>query len=364
MDTSCDDTSAAITQGSTIMANVVASQVNLHKPYGGVFPTIAKQAHAELLPATIATALRQAQVTWEQIELLAVTTGPGLAPALEVGLDFVLQLAQDHQKPLLPINHILGHIVSCLATPQRKTGRTLLKKIGQKTIDTSQSNKKYPAIVSPDKLPALAIVVSGGHTEFVLIDENLKLSILGSTIDDAAGECLDKIGRLLNLGYPAAPIVEQLAKKGDKNRFDFPLPMTNVANFNMSFSGLKTHSQRLIKRLIVEEKLDQKTINDFCASLQEGVFSHIIYKLEKLLDQIEIKELWLGGGVAANLILRAKLRSLARSQKLCFRAPYSSKLTGDNAAMIGVAGSYILARKPSFKAQKLDRRPSWPISQQ
>ncbi|MFH2118212.1 MAG: hypothetical protein ABII10_00520 [Candidatus Paceibacterota bacterium] len=186
---------------------------------------------------------------------------------------------------------------------------------------------------------------------------------LGLTVDDAAGECLDKIGRLLNLGYPAGPIVEQLAKKGDKNRFDFPLPMTNIKNFNMSFSGLKTHSKRLIKRLIVEEKLDKKTINDFCASLQEGVFAHIVYKLEKLLDQVTVKELWLGGGVAANLTLRSKLRSLARSRKLTFRAPYSKKLTGDNAAMIGIVAGYILARKPSTSAKKLDRRPRWPISQ-
>ncbi|OGJ37568.1 MAG: tRNA (adenosine(37)-N6)-threonylcarbamoyltransferase complex transferase subunit TsaD [Candidatus Pacebacteria bacterium RIFOXYB1_FULL_39_46] len=349
IDTSCDETSAAVVRGQVVLSNVIASQAQIHQRYGGVFPTAAKQAHQENIQPVIKTALRQASLArkitekWSAIDAIAVTQGPGLAPALEIGLQTALNLGKQHQKPVIPVNHIEGHVLSVLAQ--------------------AKARKKLHRTIKP-KLPVLSVIVSGGHTEFILIKKIGQYRRLGMTVDDAAGECLDKIGRLLNLGYPAAPIVEQLAKKGDKNRFDFPLPMTNVANFNMSFSGLKTHSQRLIKRLIVEEKLDQKTINDFCASLQEGVFSHIIYKLEKLLDQIEIKELWLGGGVAANLILRAKLRSLARSQKLSFRAPYSSKLTGDNAAMIGVAGSYILARKPSFKAQKLDRRPSWPISQQ
>jgi N6-L-threonylcarbamoyladenine synthase len=155
--------------------------------------------------------------------------------------------------------------------------------------------------------------------------------------------------------------VEKLAKKGDKNRFPFPLPMTNTKTFDMSFSGLKTHSKRLIKNLIVEEKLTKQIINDFCACLQEGVFNHIIYKLEKLLAEVTVSELWLGGGVAANLILRTKLRTLAKSRQLTFRAPYSKKLTGDNAAMIAVTASYLLERKPKTSAKLLDRRPRWPV---
>ena len=342
IDTSCDETAAAVVRGQLVLSNVIASQVQIHQQYGGVFPTAAKRAHWENIEPVIKTAFRQASKQWPTISAIAVTQGPGLAPALEVGLQTALNLGKKYNKPVIPVNHIEGHVLSVLAQ--------------------AKSRKKIRRTIKP-KLPALSIIVSGGHTEFVLVKKIGQYRRLGITVDDAAGECLDKIGRLLNLGYPAGPIVEKLAKKGNKNRFAFPLPMTNIKTFNMSFSGLKTHSKRLIKQLIVEEKLTKKTINDFCASLQEGVFNHILYKLEKLLDKTSVKELWLGGGVAANLVLRSKLRTLANSKKLTFRTPYSKKLTGDNAAMIGLVAGYILERKPKISAKRLHRRPRWPINQ-
>lgn len=328
IDTSCDETSVAVTEGYQVLANVIASQVQLHKQYGGVFPTVAKQAHQQNLAPAIKATLKRAGKTWAEIDAIAVTQGPGLAPALEIGLKKAKALGEKYGKPVIPVNHIEGHILAVLARPK---------------------NKKDLEV----KLPALAVVVSGGHTEFVLVKKLGEYQRLGMTVDDAAGECLDKVGRLLGLGYPAGPVVEKLAKQGDETSFPFPLPMTDVKNFNLSFSGLKTHSKRLIKEL----ELDKKTTANFCASLQAGVLNHIVYKLEKLLADTEVKELWLGGGVAANVELRKKLRAVAKKHQLTFRVPYTKKLCGDNAAMIGLAAMNREAKG------NLDRRPRWAIDQ-
>jgi N6-L-threonylcarbamoyladenine synthase len=341
IDTSCDETAVAVTQGQLILSNVIASQAQLHQQYGGVFPTKAKKAHQENIEPAVKEALKRAGKDWQDIVAIAVTRGPGLAPALEIGLAYAKKLANQHQKPIIPINHIEGHILSVLAQPQPRT--------------------KKAELIEP-QLPALAVVVSGGHTEFDLVKKIGNYERLGMTVDDAAGECLDKVGRLLGLGYPAAPVVEKLAKQGNANRFDFPLPMTETKTFDMSFSGLKTHSKRLVKKLESSDQLDKQAIADFCASLQEGVFAHIVYKLEKLLTEISVKELWLGGGVAANIKLRKKLKKVAKTNNLTLRTPYTNKLCGDNAAMIGIVAGYILEKNPDFKAKNLDRQPRWSIA--
>jgi len=341
VDTSCDETSVAINQGQKILSNVVASQINLHQQYGGVFPTVAKQAHLENIDPTIKAALKKAQLKLEEIDYLAVTQGPGLAPALEIGIEKVTELGQTYQKPVVAVNHIEGHILSVLA--QAKP----LKK---------QFTELQPTF------PVLAVVVSGGHTEFVLIKAIGKYEKLGTTLDDAAGECLDKVGRLLGLGYPAGPTVEQFAKKGDPKAFEFPLPMTTSNDFNMSFSGMKTHARKLIEKLEANNQLDQKAIINFCASLQHGVFRHITYKLRKLLEQNPVKELWFGGGVAANTQLRTELRKITKEFKLKFRAPYNKKLCGDNGAMIGLA-AYYQTMNYKITPQKIDRRPHFDITE-
>jgi N6-L-threonylcarbamoyladenine synthase len=338
IDTSCDETAASVTRGQVVLSNVIASQAQLHQQYGGVFPTVAKQAHLENIQPTIKAALRRAGKTWADLDAIAVTQGPGLAPALEIGLATAKKLGTQYKLPILGINHIEGHILSVLAQPQAKS--------------------KSAKLISP-KFPALSVVVSGGHTEFVLVKQIGDYQRLGMTVDDAAGECLDKVGRLLGLGYPAGPVVEKLAKKGHKAKFKFPLPMTDVKTFDLSFSGLKTHSKRVINQLESTKQLNQQTITDFCAALQEGVFNHILYKLAKLLEQVPVKELWLGGGVAANMTLRAKLRQLAKAHHLLLRTPYTKRLCGDNAAMIGVAGGY----KQLKSSTNLDRKPHWPIDQ-
>lgn len=343
IDTSCDETSIAVTQGQRVLSNVIASQVNLHKQYGGVFPTVAKQAHKENIEPTIKAALKRAGKTKENINYIAVTQGPGLAPALEIGIQKAMELGREWNKPVVPINHIEGHILSVLAQANPK----------------SKSLKE----ISP-KLPALAVVVSGGHTEFILVEKTGQYKKMGATVDDAAGECLDKVGRLLGLGYPAGPVVEQLAKKGNPLAFDFPLPMTTSKNYNMSFSGMKTHSRKAIDKLEEKNKLNPQTIADFCASLQHGVFRHIIYKLRKLLiEASDVKELWLGGGVAANTLLKKELRKVAKEFNLDFRTPYSKKLCGDNAAMIGLVAHYKITSGYKPTKSKIDRKPQWHIEQ-
>jgi N6-L-threonylcarbamoyladenine synthase len=359
IDTSCDDTAVALVQGKVVLSNIVASQVELHKQYGGVFPTVAKQAHQENIESTMKLALKRAKLGsgldgdgWQKINAVAVTAGPGLAPALEIGIIWAKKWAQEYKKPLIAVNHIEGHLLSVLAQKNSRIGTKLdAKKL--------QKNEKI-------NFPVLGIVVSGGHTDFILIKKIGKYERIGFSIDDAAGECLDKIGRMLGLGYPAGAIIEEFAKKGDENKYKFPLPMTASRDFNMSFSGLKTFARNLIAKIEKENggSLDKQMIYDFSASTQKGVFRHIIHKLEKALVENKVGELWLGGGVSANMTLRKLLRFVANKNGLKFKAPYHKKLSGDNAAMIGVVAGFKFERGEVEKdLEKVERKPRWRIGE-
>jgi len=353
IDTSCDDTAAAVTCGFEVWSNVIASQTELHKPYGGVFPTVAKQAHKENIAPTVETALKRAGVSWSEISAIAVTQGPGLAPALEVGIAYAKEMAQHHTLPLIPVNHLEGHLLSVLAS-----GRT--KKSSKKD---EKSDK--PTVYSQPDFPALGILISGGHSEFILVETFGKYTRLGSTIDDAAGEALDKVGRMIDLGYPAGAVIEQFAKKGNPRAHDFPLPMTTSRDYNLSFSGLKTFSRNLVASLEAEGKLDsQQEIFDFAASLQYSIFRHITHKLIKVFeDYPEIKQVWLGGGVAANVALRKSIRQTIKKAGLNIPllTPYTKRLCQDNAAMIGVAAccasSDIILTKASEQSD-IERNPN------
>lgn len=348
IDTSCDETAVAVTQGLMVKSNAVASQVQLHKQYGGVFPTVAKQAHIENLPATVKAAMSKAGAAWSDIELIAVTQGPGLAPALEVGLRFAQELAETHHKPLVGVNHIEGHLWSVVAQPWDRAGKTTPDLFTESEIEAL-------------KLPALGVIVSGKHTDFILVEAPGKYQRLGWTVDDAAGECLDKVGRMLGLGYPAGPILEEFSTLGDAHKFEFPLPMTTSGDFNLSYSGLKTSARNKIAEIEAAGKMDKQTIYDLAASLQAGVFRHICHKLSKVLVKYpEVGEVWLGGGVAANRALRSALRqtlsthaTTTKSRRLRLRTPYSKKLCGDNAAMIGVVAWW----QPPQPSLALDRQP-------
>lgn len=364
IDTSCDDTSVAVGQAETVLSNIVASQNQIHKQYGGVFPTMAKQAHKENIDACVNMALKQASKTWNEIDAIAVTQGPGLAPALEIGIQKAKNLAQEKNKKLIAINHIEAHAISNLA-------------------EAKSSKEKNPREL---KFPVLAMVISGGHSDFILVNKIGDYQKIGQTIDDAAGECLDKVGRMLSLGYPAGPIIEDFAKKGDENKFQFPKPMTTTQNFDLSFSGLKTAARNMIKNLEDQNQLNRETIFDFAASFQKAVFDHINYKLERILfsknaskkiypgrkffKNLEnekiittpINEIWLGGGVANNNALRQSIRQTLKEYKkitgkeIPLKTPYKKKLCSDNAAMIALV-AFFKYQKAEFKNPKeLERK--------
>ncbi len=349
LDTSCDETSAAVLKNQTVKSNVVSSQIELHQPYGGVFPTVAKLAHQQNIQTVVDLALKRAKVKPQNLQAVAVTLGPGLAPALEVGLNYAKEFALKYHLPLIPINHLEGHLLSPLLQPQTRSKKN---------------------IHLEPKFPVLALVISGGHSQFIKVKEIGDYEILGETLDDAAGECLDKIGRLLNLGYPAAPVMEQLAKKGKSQRFPFPLPLTTRHDFMLSFSGLKTYARNLIEKLEKEKALSSQDISDLCAGAQEGVFRHLIYKLDKLLqksqkEQKPFQALWVGGGVAHNVRFRTLVRKIATQYQLKAYFPYHQRFCGDNAAMIALAATFKFQKKKFYSTEKiitsLERAPnlSW-----
>ncbi|MBP7843142.1 tRNA (adenosine(37)-N6)-threonylcarbamoyltransferase complex transferase subunit TsaD [Candidatus Woesebacteria bacterium] len=355
VDTSCDDTSASVMRGQTILSNVIASQTQLHKQYGGVFPTVAKQAHKENILPTISAALKKANTSLTELSALAVTVGPGLAPALEVGITTIKQLATDNCLPLIAVNHIEGHALSAIAQSKTKT----------------ESNNTAPIQHGKEIIyPVLSVVVSGGHTQFIYFEKIGEYKILGSTIDDAAGECLDKIGRMLNLGYPAGPVIEKFAKLGDPLKIEFPLPMTGIKTFDMSFSGMKTFARNYIQKNTESKSMTKQDIYDFCASAQYSVFRHITYKLSKLLIVTPINEIWLGGGVAQNISLRRTIREIAKkyskskNEPITFRFPHTNRLCMDNAAMIGLVANYKYERGEFVTDfETVDRKPRWEIGE-
>lgn len=366
IDTSCDDTSAAVTLGNVVLSNVVASQTDVHAPHGGVFPTLAKQAHRENIEPTTNKSLLLAGVDLRMLDAIAVTVGPGLAPALEIGIEYAEKLANDLHKPLFGINHLEAHLLSVLATRNHKCLNTK-KYLKQKGLDSIPDFKFKPDSVFHQKtiFPVLGLIFSGGHSQFVQINDIGQYKVLGETIDDALGEALDKVGRMLGLGYPAGPVIEQLAKKGDKNSFSFPLPMTTSDNFNLSYSGLKTAAHRLIKSF-EKKQLTKQDIHNFSASFQEATFRHLCYKLEKLLvknNTPKFSEVWLGGGVANNIYLRQKIRVTINSHHLKLKTPYSKKLCSDNAAMIGVTAGLRIMNNSIKPIADPDRKPSWMIGE-
>ena len=338
IDTSCDETAAAIVDGRKVLSNVIYSQVLIHKKWGGVVPSLAKRAHEERIDFVINEAIKKFQISnfkfqISDINYIAVTQGPGLAVALEVGIKKAKELAEKYNKKLISVNHLEGHIYSPF-------------------VQNSQGNPKQEF-----EFPYLALVVSGGHTSLVIFKDHINYEVIGETIDDAAGEALDKAGKMMGLGYPGGAVIERLAKEVDnKDFYSFPRPMLKSKDLNFSFSGLKTSFYYFIKELSDKEKADK--LRKLVSSFQEAVFDTIIFKTEKAIKQTGINKLSVGGGVIANLYLRKKLRTLVKKYKGEVLFPYYKYLTGDNAAMIGVAASYKAGKGIFVKnLQELDRQP-------
>lgn len=339
IDTSFDDTAAAVVSDTRILSNVLSSQLPVFQKWGGVVPRLARENHQMHIDSVIALALKQASLTWNEIDVIAVTRGPGLAITLEIGIAKAIELAKLHSKKLVSINHLEGHLLSVLA--QRSNTKTSPK---SETI-----------------FPALAVIVSGGNTQFVLTKDVGEYEIIGQTQDDALGEAYDKVGRMLGLGYPAGALVEKLAKDGLVGKIVLPVPMRSVKTADTSFSGLKTAAQRMIAMLKKnpEDSLTKQQICDMALAFQTASLTHLIEKLEMAISMSSPKSLILGGGVAANMTLRTLMREKSKLHGLALYMPYSKKLCVDNAAMIAVAG-YFNATKGKFVTdfEDLDRLPN------
>lgn len=325
---------------------------------------MAKQAHKENIDQVVELALRRSRTKWQDIQAIAVTQGPGLAPALEVGIAKAKELAIEHNKPLIAVNHIEGHVLSVLAVSNSKLPniKPPISPVFDPKDDPKGSKAERRFGSKSSGSPVLSIIVSGGHTEFILMKKVRHYQRLGWTIDDAAGEALDKVGRMFDLGYPAGPIIEEFAKKGNQDAYKFPLPMTTTKNYHLSFSGLKTFARNLLEELELAGSISKSIIYDLCASFQYAVFRHICYKLSKILLEHKVGQIWLGGGVAANITLRRMIREAIKPHRLQLILPYSQKLCMDNAAMIGVAAGFKLQRSEIIKnLESLERKPQWKV---
>lgn len=320
IETSCDETSASVVEdGKKILSNVISSQIKIHKKYGGVVPELASRQHVEAINHVIAQAMGEAQVSYKDIDVFAVTQGPGLVGSLLIGIMAAKTLAFLFQKPLLPVNHVEGHIYANFL-----------------------EHNLQP--------PFLALVISGGHTELVHQQSHLSYNILGRTRDDAAGEAFDKVAKLLNLGYPGGPIIDQLAKKGNPDFVKFPRPYL-PDSYDFSFSGLKTS---VLNYVLKHPSSGLKDITNIVASFQQSVIEVLVYKTIQTAKKLNLSKIVVAGGVAANSGLRNLFQRECGKDKLRLFYP-SPVLCTDNAAMIASAAYYRLkGRKVKYTPKMLE----------
>lgn len=330
IETSLDDTASAVTCGKRVLSNIVSSQTSYHAEWGGTVPDIAKRLHIEWLPKVVDLAVKKAGSP--KLDALAVTIGPGLAPSLEQGIAYTKDLASKHNLKVIAVNHMEGHLLSSFVQT----------KAGTRGIE----NPKYPA---------LGFLISGGHTELVLMKNIGDYELLGETLDDAAGEAYDKVARMLMLGYPGGPILAEMAKKGTP-KYYLPEPMTMRKDLNFSFSGLKTASRQYLER--EKPELTKQFIEDFSSSFQKTVFKHLMTRFRRAIDLYSPKMILLGGGVVSNIDLRNLTRSVAKEYGIETHIPYNKKLITDNAAMIGVVAAFKYDRGEFTDLNNLDRLPN------
>ena len=316
IESSCDDTSAAVLQDDLLLSNLIASQ-KVHEMYGGVVPELASRAHMQNIVPVVDSALKTAGIGKHQLDAIAFTRGPGLLGSLLVGVSFAKALSLSLHIPLVEVNHLEAHVLShFLRTPQYHHAPSF---------------------------PYLCLLVSGGHTQILRVDSPSAFTVLGGTIDDAAGECIDKAAKIMGLGYPGGPVIDRLAKEGDPSAFKIARP--RIAGLDFSFSGLKTSFLYLVRDKLKENPdFIQQNLNDLCASVQTAVIDNLMEKLVLAAKQTGIRQVAIGGGVSANSLLRSRMeQGQGKYGWEAFVPPFS--FTTDNAAMVGMAGFFKFQEK-------------------
>lgn len=323
IETSCDETAAAVVTDGVAESNVISSQIDVHRTTGGVVPEVAARLQLEVIQPVIDQALRDASTEMKDVDAIAVTAGPGLIGSLMVGLETAKALAYATGKPLIPVNHLAGHLYGALANLQEFT------------------------------FPYLGLIVSGGHTELVLMDDHHSFTLLGETRDDAAGEAFDKVAKLMGLPYPGGPEISKLATQGNPDAITFPRAMLDQDTFDFSFSGLKTAARREIG----EGSPDKARLADIAASFEAAVTDVLIQKTLRAAESYDPEAVLLGGGVAANQKLRNDLTASCETAGLALKISPPEYST-DNAAMIGIAASYAPPGLTGAAARKVTADPS------
>lgn len=330
IESSCDDTSAAVLCHTKVLSNVVATQ-EIHKQYGGVVPELASRAHQQNIVPVVHQALAKANIDKKQLSAIAFTRGPGLMGSLLVGTSFAKSLALGLNIPLIEVNHMEAHILAHFIEDGDKT---------------------------PPKFPFLGMTISGGHTQIVKVCDYFDMEILGETLDDAVGEAFDKSAKLMGLPYPGGPLVDKYAKLGNPHAFEFPKPKVDGLNF--SFSGLKTSILYFLQRETQKNPaFVEENINDICASVQYTILEILMDKLTLAVEQNGIQEIAIGGGVAANSGIRARLKEAEEKMGWKTYIPKFEYCT-DNAAMIGIVG-YLKFLKGDFTDQSVAAKARYAI---
>lgn len=314
IESSCDDTSAAVLKNNTILSNLIARQ-DIHEQYGGVVPELASRAHQQNIIPVVDAALKKAGVSKEEIDAVAFTRGPGLMGSLVVGTSFAKAFSMAMGIPMVDVNHMVGHVLAHF-------------------ID--DEGKEKP------EFPFLCLTVSGGHTQIVLVEDHLKMKVIGTTIDDAAGEAFDKAAKLLGFPYPGGPLIDKHSKNGDPSKFTFSKP--SIPGYDYSFSGLKTSILYFLQKQTKEDPdFISKNLDDLCASIQQTVIEILLKKLVKAAKELNIKHIAIAGGVSANSGLRSAIHDTGDKLGWKVFIPKFEYCT-DNAAMIAITGKYMFEK--------------------
>ena len=325
IESSCDETAASVIDNGVLLSNIVSTQIDVHRKYGGVMPEIASRLHAENISIVIKEAMEEAKTSFEELDAVAVTRGPGLIGALHVGLQAAKTISMLYNIPLIPVHHLAGHIYA----------------------------NEY---VSEFKFPMLAVVVSGGNTELVLMKGHMDFEIIAETVDDAIGECYDKVARVLGLPYPGGIPIDKLAKTG-KHTYDLPTPLKGVKTLNLSYSGLKTNVINLVHNL--EQKGEKVNVEDMCKSFQDVAVGLVIDRTIKAVKEYKVNQVILAGVVSANSYLREEMTKEMNKLNVEIKIPPMWCCT-DNAAMIAKVASRLYDLKV-FAPLDLGVDPNWKI---